>query len=206
MFEITPEGPDDGPEIDRLLDLAFGPDRRRKVSYRYRPGIAPAAGFCLAARDGEAGRLVGTIRYWPARLGRRPALLLGPLAIDPARRGEGIGRALTRASLGLAEAAGHRLVFLVGDPAYYARYGFEVVPPSIRVPDEDPGRVQYLTLGGADLPPEGGELMRADGRSVATDMAGRAGGAPAVLHPGPGLRRRASPAGLASRRPSSLRR
>ncbi|HEX6012128.1 MAG TPA: N-acetyltransferase, partial [Geminicoccaceae bacterium] len=137
MLAISLEGPDDGPAIEALLDRAFGPDRRRKTSYRYRDGVPPLAELCLVAR--ESGQLVGAIRYWPVRLGaHRPALLLGPLAIDPDRQGQGIGRALTRASLAKAEALGWRLVFLVGDPAYYARHGFAPVPTGIVMPDEDP--------------------------------------------------------------------
>jgi predicted N-acetyltransferase YhbS len=165
MPELFPEGPEHGAEIEHLLDLSFGEDRRRKVSYRYRPGIPPIARLCLVAREG--GRLVGAIRYWPMLLGGENVLLLGPLAIDPELRGQGIGRALIRASLAEAEAMGYRLVFLVGDPAYYAQHGFAVVPPSIRMPDESPGRVQYIALGGAELPPDGGELLRADGSSIA---------------------------------------
>ncbi len=165
MIEISFEGPEHGPEIEHLLDLSFGPDRGRKVSYRYRRGVAPVADLCLVAAEG--GRLVGAIRHWPVRLRGRPALLLGPLAIDPARRGQGIGGGLIRASLAKAEALGHRLVFLVGDPAYYAQHGFAVAPRSVRMPDEDPGRLQYATLAGAGLPAEGGELLREDGASVA---------------------------------------
>jgi predicted N-acetyltransferase YhbS len=134
MLAISHEGPDDGPLIEALLDRAFGSDRLNKTSYRYRDGIPPLAGLSLVAR--ERGVLVGSIRYWPIRLGVQPALLLGPLAIDPVRQGQGIGRALTRASLDLAEAAGWRLVFLVGDPGYYARYGFAVVPDNVVMPDE----------------------------------------------------------------------
>ena len=173
MIEILPEGPEHGPEIERLLDLTFGPDRYRKTSYRYRPGVDPVRALCLVACDGD--RMVGAIRYWPIRLGSRPALLLGPLAIHPALQGRGIGRALIAESLRRAEALGHRLVFLVGDPAYYAQHGFAVAPRTVRMPDEDPGRLQYATLAGAELPPEGGELLRADGASVA------------VLRPGGGL-------------------
>lgn len=164
MIDIAPEGPEHGPEIEHLLDLSFGPDRHRKVSYRYRPGIAPIARLCLVAHEG--GHLVGAIRYWPVRLGTTPALLLGPLAIDPARRGQGIGRALIQASLAEAQLLGHRLVFLVGDPAYYAQHGFRPVPPEVRMPDEAPERVQHITLAGAALPPGGGEILRADGSSV----------------------------------------
>jgi predicted N-acetyltransferase YhbS len=168
MIAIFPEGPEHGPEIEHLLDLSFGPDRGRKVSYRYRRGVGPVRELCLVASEG--GRLVGAIRHWPVRLGGRPALLLGPLAIDPDRRGQGIGGALIRASLARANAMGHRLVFLVGDPAYYAQHGFAVAPRSVRMPDEDPGRLQYATLAGAGLPPEGGELLREDGTSVAAPL------------------------------------
>lgn len=157
---MVPEGRDDGPTIELLLDLAFGPERRRKTSYRYRAGIAPIAGLCLTVRDGA--RLVGSIRHWPIRLDELPALLLGPLAIDPGEQGRGIGRRLIADSLRLAEAAGWRLVFLVGDPAYYGQRGFSMVPATVLMPGEDPGRVQYLTLAGAELPGRGGILLRAD--------------------------------------------
>ena len=158
MLTISPEGPQDGPQIEALLDLAFGPDRQRKTSYRYRDDIPPVADLCYVARAGAT--LVGAIRYWPIRLDDRPALLLGPLAIDPARQGQGIGRALTRATLALAEGMGWRLVFLVGDAAYYARHGFSPTPANIVMPHESPARLQHLTLAGAVLPPEGGVLLR----------------------------------------------
>ena len=103
---LFPEGPEHGAEIEHLLDLSFGSARRLKVSYRYRPGIPPIARLCLVAREG--GRLVGAIRYWPMLLGAEEVLLLGPLAIDPELRGQGIGRALIRASLAEAEAMGYR--------------------------------------------------------------------------------------------------
>lgn len=167
MFAILPEGPQDGPAIEHLLDLSFGPNRRRKISYRYRSGVAPIAELCLVARGADG--LVGSIRYWPVRLGDRPVLLLGPLAIDPERRGQGIGRALIRASLARAEAMGWRLVFLVGDPAYYAQHGFRPVPAGVIMPGEDPARLQYVTLGGAELPAAGGLLLRADGHAIAGD-------------------------------------
>lgn len=158
MLTIADEGPFDGPVIEDLLDASFGPGRFRKTSYRYRIGLAPVQPLCLAAWT--AGRLVGSIRYWPVCLDDQPALLLGPLAIDPARRGQGIGRALMRASLAKAEALGWRLVFLVGDPAYYAQHGFDVVPETIVMPGEDPARLQYVTLAGAALPAAGSLLLR----------------------------------------------
>src|SRR3954451_4407595 len=110
MIEIFPEGPEHGPEIEHLLDLSFGPDRGRKVSYHYRRGIAPVADLCLVAAEG--GRLVGAIRHWPVRLRGRSALLLGPLAIDPARRGQGIGGGLVWGRLAGGGGRGRRGPFL----------------------------------------------------------------------------------------------
>lgn len=145
MFSIRLEQPADMAAIERLLDLAFGADRRQKTSYRFRDGVAPLTdlGFVAIA---EAGLLVGSVRYWPILAGSTPALLLGPLAIEPARQGRGVGRALVFHSLDVAAQAGHRLVFLVGDPAYYERFGFDPVPPGIVMPNESSARLQYRLL------------------------------------------------------------
>ncbi len=53
-----------------------------------------------------------------------PALLLGPLAVDPAHEGKGIGGMLMRAAVQEAKNRGHGAVLLVGDAAYYERFGF----------------------------------------------------------------------------------
>ena len=158
MLLIAPEGPADGPEVEALLDRIFGPDRRRKTSYRYRDGLPPLAELCYVAHAGAA--LVGAIRFWPLRLDALPALLLGPLAIDPERQGQGIGRALTQATLALAEGMGWRLVFLVGDAEYYAKHGFAVAPADIVMPGESARRLLYRCLGKASLPVGGGVLLR----------------------------------------------
>jgi len=158
MLDPIPEGPLDGPAIESLLDRSFGIRRQHKLSYRYRIGREPEAGLSLVARDG--GRLLGSIRYWRILLGDTPALLLGPLAVEPGLRGKGIGRALLHRSLALAEATPFRLVLLVGDPAYYAQFGFAVTPPEVVMPGEDPARLQWLGLAGAGLPPGGGMLRR----------------------------------------------
>ena len=51
-------------------------------------------------------------------------MLLGPLAVDPAHRNRGIGTALVRRAVARARLAGHRAIVLVGDAAYYGRFGF----------------------------------------------------------------------------------
>lgn len=149
MFRILPQRAGDGDAVDALLDLAFGPGRLAKTSYRFRHGIADIASLRLVALEG--GRVVGTIRFWPLRVGATatPALLLGPLAVCPHRRGLGIGRALIRRGLAGASAQGHELILLVGEAAYYAPFGFRPAAAlGIHMAGE-PERLLALALAGA---------------------------------------------------------
>lgn len=124
MVTIREEKIGDAREREALLDAAYGPARFHKPSERLREGRLPADGLSLVATDG--GRIVGTIRLWHIAAGPgRPALLLGPLAVDPQCRGRGIGSALMRRALARAKLAGHRAVVLVGDAAFYGRFGFD---------------------------------------------------------------------------------
>ncbi len=107
---------------EALLDACFGEDRHGRTCQRLRDGRAPAAGLALSAM--REGKLVGTVRLWHVSAGGRPALVLGPLAVDPACRELGIGAALMHQALAAARARGHAAVILLGDAAYYARFGF----------------------------------------------------------------------------------
>lgn len=156
MLSLRPEFPTDLETIEVLLDLSFGVDRKSKVSYRYRRGVAPISSLCFVAELGP--ERVGAIRYWPMLLDDMPCLLLGPLAIHPDHKGTGIGRALVTHSLAAAAAMGERHVFLVGDHAYYRRFGFTIAPPRVVMPDERPERLHWLGLNDVDPPEEGGRL------------------------------------------------
>jgi predicted N-acetyltransferase YhbS len=50
--------------------------------------------------------------------------MLGPLAVAADARNRGIGGALVQHALREAKRLGHRAVLLVGDQAYYSRFGF----------------------------------------------------------------------------------
>lgn len=127
MIFVGDETPFDLVAREALLDVAMGADRKLKSSERLREGQVPAEDLALIARDlGGDGpaRVVGTVRLWHVLAGGVPALLLGPLAVSPERQGDGIGGRLVGEAIARASAAGHRAILLVGDPEYYARFGF----------------------------------------------------------------------------------
>lgn len=123
---ILPEQPDDGPAIERLYERTFGPGRFARTAYRLREAKEHRRDLSFTARIGTL--LVGSVRLTPVLIGDTPALLLGPLTIEPPFRSRGIGRALIEASLKAAREAGAKLVLLVGDEPYYGRMGFKRVP------------------------------------------------------------------------------
>ncbi len=108
--------------VEQLLDRAFGADRHGRTAYRLRDGVAALTGPSLAAVDD--GALVGSIQLWPVQFtgddGRRvPMALVGPVAVEPARQRDGIGRMLVAAAL---ERMNDAPLMLIGDPEYYGRF------------------------------------------------------------------------------------
>lgn len=76
----------------------------------------------VAELDGE---VVGSVVCSRARMGQGPSVGLGPLAVRPDLQGQGIGTALVAAVLATAERVGEPAVVLLGDPGFYAVFGFE---------------------------------------------------------------------------------
>lgn len=122
---IVAESAADVTAREALLDAAMGPRRKTKSSEKLRRGRRPSEGLAFVARD-ASGAVTGTVRLWDVRLGEggRPALLLGPLAVDPSLKGAGIGSALMRHAIAEAARLGHAAILLVGDEPYYGRFGF----------------------------------------------------------------------------------
>lgn len=113
-------------EIERLLDAAFGADRRARTAYRLREGVAPIAALSFAAFD-DARALVGSLQSWPVALTPPDGapvrlVLVGPVAVRPDRQRGGLGRALMEHALARADAAGADPQVLIGDPEYYGRF------------------------------------------------------------------------------------
>ncbi|RVC40777.1 N-acetyltransferase, partial [Mesorhizobium sp. M4A.F.Ca.ET.090.04.2.1] len=124
-FTVVAESAGDIEAREDLLDRAMGPGRRRKSSEKLRRGRRPSEGLAFVARD-ASGAVLGTVRLWDVTLGEGgpAALLLGPLAVEPALKGSGVGSALMRHAVTEAARLGHGAILLVGDAPYYGRFGF----------------------------------------------------------------------------------
>lgn len=117
LFAYRQEQPDDTATIEALHAEVFGPGRFTRSAYRLREGVPHDPKLSFVAHTGE--RMVASVRMTAITVAERPALLLGPLVVLPEDEGQGAGRALVRMAVTAAQEAGHEIVVLVGDEAYY---------------------------------------------------------------------------------------
>lgn len=145
-LNILAETANDARAIERLHERTFGPGRFVLSAYRLREDVDHLLELSFTAWISTL--LVGSVRQLPITVGETPALLLGPLTVEPPFRGRGIGRALLDRARDDARAQGHRLVVLVGDEAYYGKLGFKRVPKGqITMPGPvDPTRLLVCEL------------------------------------------------------------
>jgi predicted N-acetyltransferase YhbS len=143
---ILTETADDAAAIERLHERTFGPGRYARTAFRIREGRRHLLPVSFTAHIGTL--LVGSVRLTPVTIGTIPALLLGPLTVEPPFRSHGIGRKLLERALADSKKQGHKLVFLVGDEPYYGRVGFKRVPKrQVTMPGPvDPGRLLVAEL------------------------------------------------------------
>ena len=116
------------------------------------PGWLPALSLVAQAADGQ---VVGHVVCTRGSVDEAAVLGLGPLSVDPGHQRSGVGSALLHAVLGAADALDEPLVALLGDPAYYGRFGFQpATAVGITAPDPAWGdlfQVRTLTAYRAGL-------------------------------------------------------
>jgi predicted N-acetyltransferase YhbS len=143
---ILIEKPEDAAAIDRLHERTFGPGRYARTAYRIREKMGHRLDLSYTARIGTL--MVGSLWLTSVRIGDTPALLLGPLTIEPPFRSRGIGQKMMQRALKDATEQGHKLVVLVGDEPYYKKAGFKRVPKGqVTMPGPvDPARLLVAEL------------------------------------------------------------
>ena len=155
-IEIRESVPDDLASIEKLYPDAF-PDEELLPLVRRLLAETQSVLSLTATADGVlAGHAIFTTCGVSGATGK--VALLGPLAVASNRQRQGIGGALVREGLQRSENAGMRRVFVLGDPAYYGRFGFapdEGVAPPYALPDEWRGAWQSVGLPGNAQPLRG---------------------------------------------------
>jgi len=121
---IRPERAEDADAIRKLLDAAFGGPMEAGLVDRLRAG-----GHLVRAQVAVEGTAIVGYIAWPrlaleTASGSQPAVALAPLAVTPPRQSQGIGSALVEAGLAQLRAGGETIVFVLGQPDYYRRFGF----------------------------------------------------------------------------------
>lgn len=160
-WSIRPELPVDLDQIHELHREAFRRSAEAELVDAIRAGadFLPELSLVAVSPDGSVlGHiLVSRVGFVPDPDGsaRRDALALAPLAVLPPHAGRGIGSALTRAALAVADQRDEPLIAVLGAPAFYARFGFSpAADEGIHSPYEAAGDAFGVrSLGGRPIEP-----------------------------------------------------
>ena len=144
---VRPETPGDVAAIRIVEEIAFGRSAEARLIDDLR--VAGDSVFSLVAVEDET--VVGHAMF--SRLKAPfPALALGPVAVLPEHQRMGIGSRLIREGIARSEAAGWLGVFVLGDPTFYRRFGFDVGKASGFISPYAGPHLMVLPLGGNELP------------------------------------------------------
>jgi putative acetyltransferase len=125
IFHVRPEQAEDALAVQQVVAAAFG----RPLEAELVEALRASGRVTLALVAVLGGEVVGHVAFSPvwveAPEGAWEAVALGPLAVAPEHQRQGIGSALVRRGLEACRALGHGVVFLLGHPTYYPRFGFQ---------------------------------------------------------------------------------
>ena len=158
---IGPARSDELDAICAVVEAAFG--RRDEAQLVHALIADGAVAMSLVARD-AAGRIEGHVLYShllaTSEEGERvAAVALAPVSVLPERQGSGIGAALIAEGDAACAELGVTLSVVLGDPAYYARFGYEVEAARDLVCAYSGPYLMAKALGDAPLPDRRVELV-----------------------------------------------
>lgn len=133
---LRPERTDDAAAIGALITAAFATAAHADGTEAAVMARLRASGDLLLSLVAEDGRgLLGHVAASPVTLGGAAGwACIAPVSVAPAVQRQGVGGALMRAALAKLQAQGAGGVVVLGDPAYYGRFGLQA-DPRRHVPD-----------------------------------------------------------------------
>lgn len=158
MMSIRAATPRDREAIRLVEEHAFGQQTEAGLV----DAIVTEGDAVLELVAEEDGQVVGHIlfsRLYVESGGKQfPAVALAPLAVEPDFHGTGIGGALVREAHIRLKDAGENLAIVLGDPAYYGRFGYSHERAAGFASEYQGEALQAQAWGAA---PESGELVYA---------------------------------------------
>jgi putative acetyltransferase len=163
-FTIRDARPQDHAAIAELNTRAFGRQDEARIVERLR-----ADGDVMMELVAEAeGQIIGHVVFYQLRVfGKLAAMGLGPMCVDPWIQREGIGRGLLTNALAYLRQQGVALIFVLGHPDYYSKFGFNVAATA----DFDgpfKANPAFMALRMRYGPPMSGRLLFPDAFGVAS--------------------------------------
>lgn len=129
-MNIRPERPDDAPFIAGVVERAFATEEHSSRTEQFIVRELRRAGaLSVSLVAVEAETIVGHVAFSPVTIsdGTLQWYGLGPVAVEPSRQSQGIGTAFIRAGIEKLIALNAAGCVVLGDPAYYGRFGFKGV-------------------------------------------------------------------------------
>jgi putative acetyltransferase len=148
-MQIRPELPTDAAAIGEVIELAFdGHPYSAGTEGAIVRALRSAGALSVSLVAVLEGEVAGHVAFSPVMVGGRALGWhgLGPLAVRPAAQRRGIGAALVREGLARLRAQGAAGCVVLGDAAYYARFGF-AVRPGLVYPGPPPEHFMALSFG-----------------------------------------------------------
>jgi putative acetyltransferase len=147
-MNIRPERPEDAEAVDAVVREAFlaAPHTSGTEHFIVR-ALRQAGALTVSLVAIEEGKIVGHVAVSPVAIsdGSRGWHGLGPVAVVPSRQGRGTGAGLVREALRILQAQGAAGCVVLGEPAYYGRFGF-AADPALVLEGVPPQYFQALSL------------------------------------------------------------
>lgn len=152
---IHTAAPRDAFDIDELLQQCFS--RPAEAMLVKQLAIDGDLVLVLLARDEETGALAGLVALSRMHVAVAddavPSVALAPVAVAPAYRRAGVAEALIHAAIEQMREAGAGLIFVLGEPAFYTRFGFSAeLAEGFQSPYAGP---YFMALAAQGVAPEG---------------------------------------------------